>query len=127
MTEPEEIEQYEHQRSCPKCGSSIEDVYPRLPGRPRRWCSARCRRSASEERRAAAAGAIAKEYIQVEVPLDEHVRAVLASPTACRRVVRDLRERHDAGKLDDARWSAVANELERDRSHTRPTLRWGAQ
>jgi hypothetical protein len=63
----------------------------------------------------------------MDVSLDDHVFAVLASPAACRRVLRDLRERHDAGKLDDARWSPVANELERDRSPTRPTLRWGAR
>jgi len=105
----------------------MADVYPRLPGRPRRWCSAKCRRAASEERRAAAAGAIATEFVQLDVSIDNHVLAVLASPAACRRVLRDLRERHDAGKLDDARWSPVANELERDRSHTRPTLRWGAR
>ena len=124
MTKLDEIE---HQRSCPRCGSSIADVYPRLPGRPRRWCSAKCRRAASEERRAAAAGAIATKFVQIDASLDDHVLAVLASPAACRRVLRDLRERHDAGKLDDARWSPVANELERDRSRTRPTLRWGAR
>ena len=91
----------------------------------RRWCSAKCRRSASEERRAAAACAIATEYVQVEVSLDEHLRAVLASPAACRRVIRDLRERYDAGTLSDARWSPVAEELQRTRPHPRPTTRWG--
>ena len=121
------IEQHEPVRSCPRCGEIIVDVLPRSPGRPRRWCSAKCRRSASEERRAAAAGAIATRYVQVEVSLDEHVQAVLASPAACRRVLRDLRERSDAGKLADARWSPVAEELQRTRPQPRPTVRWGTR
>ena len=127
MTEPDEDEQSEHQRSCPRCGSPIVDVFPRLPGRPRRWCSAKCRRAASEERRAAAAGAIATEYIEVDVSLDDHVQTVLESPAACRRILRDLRERHDAGELDDARWTPVADELQRTRPQPRPALRWGVR
>lgn len=126
MTEPDEIKPLEPQRSCPRCGSSIAEVYPRLPGRPRRWCSAKCRRAASEERRAAAAGAIAIEYISIDVSLEDHVKAVLTSPAACRRIARTLRERHEGGELDDARWSPVADELERTRTHMRPTLRWGS-
>lgn len=126
MIESDDNDQSEGQRSCPRCGITIVDVFPRLPGRPKRWCSAKCRRAAYEERRAAAAGAIAIEYVPVDVPLEDHVTAVLTSPAACRRVVRDLRERHDAGELDDARWSPVADELRRTRPHVRPTLRWGA-
>lgn len=122
MTQPSEPK-----RSCPRCGEAIAEVLPRLPGRPRRWCSAQCRRAASEERRAAAAGAIATQYVQVDVSLDDHVQAVLASPAACRRIVRDLRERYDAGKLSDARWSPVSDELQRTRPQPRPTVRWGAR
>ncbi|WP_457190524.1 hypothetical protein [Nocardioides sp. P5_E3] len=117
----------ERPRSCPRCGEAIVDVFPRLPGRPRRWCSSKCRRSASEERRAAAAGAIATRYVQADVTLDDHVRAVLASPSACRRVLRDLRERSEAGKLGDARWSSVAEELQRTRPQPRPAVRWGSR
>jgi hypothetical protein len=40
-----------------------------------------------------AAGATATEYVQADVSLDDHVQAVLASPAACRRVLRDLRKR----------------------------------
>jgi hypothetical protein len=123
----EEKERAEPVRSCPRCGETIVDVLPRLPGRPRRWCSAQCRRAASEERRAAATGAIATQYVQVDVSLDDHVQAVLASPAACRRIVRDLRERYDAGKLSDARWSPVSDELQRTRPQPRPTVRWGAR
>ncbi|MFC7362472.1 hypothetical protein [Nocardioides astragali] len=125
MTEANE--QNEPKRSCPRCGEPIVDVLPRLPGRPRRWCSAKCRRAASEERRAAAAGAIATQYVQVDLSLDDHVQAVLVSPAACRRVLRDLRERYDAGELGDARWSPVADELQRTRPQPRPTVRWGAR
>ena len=114
-------------RSCPRCGERIIEVRPRLPGRPKRWCSATCRRAASEERRAAAAGAIATKYVQIDISLDDHVAAVLASPAACRRVIRDLGERYHAGKLDDARWSSVAEELHRSRPHNRPTLQWGGR
>ena len=122
MTQPSELT-----RSCPRCGETIVELLPRLPGRPRQWCSAKCRRSASEERRAAAAGAIATEYVQVDVSLDDHVQAVLASPAACRRVLRDLRQRSDAGMLVEARWSPVAEELQRTRPQPRPTVRWGAR
>lgn len=86
-----------------------------------------CRRSASEERRAAAAAAIATHYVQVDVSLDDHVQAVLASPAACRRIVRDLREKYDDGQLSDARWSPVAEELQRSRPRPRPTVRWGVR
>ena len=121
----DQAQQNEPERSCPRCGETIVDVFPRLPGRPRRWCSAKCRRSASEERRAAAAGAIVTHYVQVDVSLDDHVKAVLASPAACRRVLRDLSERYDAGKLDDGRWSSVAEEIQRTRPQPRRALRWG--
>ena len=124
---PEVTAEDDIQRSCPRCGESIQDVRPKSAGRPRRWCSANCRRAASEERRAAAAGAIATKYVQADVSLDDHVQAVLASPAACRRIVRDLRERYDAGMLSDARWSPVAEELQRTRSLPRPTIRWGAR
>ncbi len=100
---------------------------PRPAGRPRRWCSPRCRRAASEERRAAANGAIAVDYVRIEVSLDENVRAVLDSPAACRRVLRDVRERAEAGQLQDARWSSVQAELERLRPKTRSTMRWGSR
>lgn len=125
MTEANEQDQ--PKRSCPRCEESIVEVLPRPPGRPRRWCAAKCRRAASEERRAAAAGAIATQYVQVDLSLDDHVQAVLASPAACRRIVRDLREKYDAGKLDDARWSPVAEELQHTCPPPRPTARWGAR
>ena len=115
------------ERSCPRCGAIIHEVWPRPAGRPRRWCSPRCRRAASEERRAAANGAIAVEYLQVERTLDDQVRAVLESPAACRRIIRDLRERAENGQLSDARWSSVEAELLRVQPARPSQLRWGAR
>lgn len=114
-------------RTCPRCGAIIHEVWPRPAGRPRRWCSPRCRRAASEERRAAANGAIAVEYVRVEQTLDDQVRAVLESPAACRRIVRDLLERAENGQLSDARWSSVEAELQRVKPARPPQLRWGAR
>lgn len=113
------------EETCPRCGTSFYESLPRKPGRPRRWCSQACRRAASEERRAAANGAIAVEHVPVAVSLDEHVRAVLDSPAACRRVLRGVRERAKAGLLQDARWSSVQSEIDRFQLKPRPQLRWG--
>ncbi len=63
----------------------------------------------------------------MEVSIDEHVRAVLDSPAACRRVLRDVRERSEAGLLDDARWSSVQSEVERFQPAPRTHLRWGGR
>jgi endogenous inhibitor of DNA gyrase (YacG/DUF329 family) len=112
-------------RACPRCGQLIyETTSPRRPGRPRRWCSARCRRAASEERRAADSGAIAIRYVETEVSIEAHVEAVLDSPAACRRVLRELGERAAGGQLKHARWGSVLTELQRlrqpaDRSRNR--------
>lgn len=61
-------------RRWPDAALGAAPFYPaRGVGRPREWCSQRCRRAAYEERRAAANGAIAIE--QVEPP--NRGRAVL--------------------------------------------------
>ena len=88
-------------------------------GRPQQWCSQACRRAIYEERRAAKNGAIAIEYVEraaPEITLNDHVAAVLGSPTACRNVLRQLRARHGNGELADAKWSSVSDELERLRT-----------
>jgi len=102
-------------RACPRCGQAIYETSPRRPGRPKRWCSARCRRAASEELRAADIGAIGIRYVETEkeVSIEDHVRAVLDSPAACRRVLREVWERAARGHLVDARWSSVLADLER--------------
>ncbi|WP_447646181.1 hypothetical protein [Nocardioides zeae] len=48
-----------------------------------------------------------------EPSLDDHVDAVLASPAACRRIVRQISEWMLEGRLDEARWESVAGELVR--------------
>lgn len=47
------------------------------------------------------------------VPMEQHVGAVLQSPAACRRVLRQLGEWAGDGSLDDAKWSSVVDEITR--------------
>ena len=101
------------EKKCPRCGKTFFVSDRPKPGRPRRWCSRQCRRLASEERRAAQNGNDAITYIKQEASLDEHVRAVLASPAASRRVLRTIAEREDRRELLDAKWTSVADELTR--------------
>lgn len=108
-------------RPCLRCGRPI--VSCPKPGRPRKWCSAKCRRLASEERRAAESGLLAVEEVEKKVTLDDHLRAVLDSPAACRRVLRRVGEWSASGELGDAKWSSVADELERLRHRALPR-RW---
>lgn len=112
------------ERPCPRCGRIIYEPERRRPGRPKRWCSRECRRAASEERRAAASGATAIKYIEPEVSLDEHVRAVLKSPAACRRVLRRIGDLDRSEQLRDGKWGSVASELERLRSLPIRQTRW---
>lgn len=110
-------------KNCPRCGRPFQVSDHPKTGRPRRWCSSACRRLASEERRAAEAGHTAVTFIKETASLDEHVRAVLDSPSASRRVLRELTGRETRGDLDDAKWSSVADELARIRRPSLPT-RW---
>lgn len=110
-------------QECPRCGKPFVVSTEPKPGRPRRWCSQSCRRLASEERRAAEGGGNAVTYIKEPISLDEHVRAVLDSPGACRRVLRGLADRESRRELADAKWSGVADELARLRRAGQPP-RW---
>jgi len=111
------------EKSCPRCGRPFLVTDRPKAGRPRRWCSSACRRLASEERRAAEAGHIAVTFIKEATSLDEHVHAVLDSPGACRRILRELADRDARGAFKEAKWSSVADELERLR-RPRPSTRW---
>lgn len=110
-------------KSCPRCGKPFQVSNAPKAGRPRRWCSSACRRLASEERRAAEAGHVAITFIKEASGLNEHVRAVLDSPSACRRILRELSDRDTRGELHDAKWSSVADALARLRRPSLPT-RW---
>ncbi len=110
-------------KNCPRCGQPFAvPTHPR-PGRPRRWCSQACRRLASEERRAAETGGNAITYVKEPISLDAHVRAVLDSPGACKRVLRTIADRDARRELTDAKWSSVADELTRLRRAGQPS-RW---
>ena len=96
-------------RVCARCGAPLEA--PARPGRPRRWCSQRCRRAAYEERKAAAGGVVAVRVVEleraVEKPpvkptVDEAIKIVLASPRAWRAVLAELTRRAHEGAFD--RW-----------------------
>lgn len=110
-------------KACARCGRPFQlSDHPKV-GRPRRWCSSACRRLASEERRAAEAGHTAVTFIKEAPSLDDQVRAVMGSPSACRRILRELSDRDSRGALDDAKWSSVADELARLRRPSPPS-RW---
>lgn len=101
------------EQACPRCGRPFFVSDRPKAGRPRRWCSGACRRLASEERRAAQAGHGAITYVTEPVSIERHVSAVLDSPSACRRVLRELNDRSARGELMDAKWSSVADEIAR--------------
>lgn len=95
---------------CPRCGRPIP---VRPTGRPARWCSQRCRRAAYEERRAAAAGAIAVDVVKtvttIEHGLDECVKRVQASPVAARKVLTHLTKLLAEGGLRDPKWTSTVD------------------
>jgi endogenous inhibitor of DNA gyrase (YacG/DUF329 family) len=95
---------------CPRCGGPVP---VRATGRPASWCSQRCRRAAYEERRAAAAGAIAVEVVETvtttEHGLDECVRRVRASPVAARRVLTHLTRLVAEDGLRNPKWGSTVD------------------
>lgn len=101
------------QGTCLRCGMPW---VARPSGRPRKWCSQVCRRAAYEERRAAAAGAIAVREVEVSTVTDHDlstcVKNVADSPTAVKRLLRSLSE---LGRLRDVatglRWEPARKEL----------------
>lgn len=109
-------------RECPRCGRLVEGLGR---GRPPVWCSQRCRRSAYEERRAAAAGAIAVQVVEREMVVErvntrlreptvqECVQRVLASPRACREVVNGLAVLAEAGGMDSGGHTATVTAVRR--------------
>jgi endogenous inhibitor of DNA gyrase (YacG/DUF329 family) len=99
--------------TCPRCGTPWVGS---PSGRRRKWCSQACRRAAYEERRAAAAGAIAVREVDVSTVTDHDlstcVNNVADSPTAVRRLLRSL---CDADRLEDLatelRWESARKGL----------------
>lgn len=102
------------QRSaCPRCGGVVE-----YSGRGRRpvWCSQVCRQEAYETRRAARENGhpvevIVRERNPATLTLDEHVRAVLASPTAIVKVMQGVGHLRRSGGLAQPKWQRLNNYL----------------
>jgi hypothetical protein len=97
--------------TCLRCGAAW---LGRPGGRPRKWCSQQCRRAAYEERRAAAAGAIAIREVTRQRPDEDHGLTTCAlrvadSPAACRRVIRSLDKLVRA--RSDPQWSSIREQL----------------
>ncbi|MGI8793287.1 MAG: hypothetical protein ACR2H3_08940 [Acidimicrobiales bacterium] len=94
---------------CPQCSGAVVQSGR---GRPAVYCSTECRRSAYEIRKIEHTGRVPiKVVTQVEaappVTLDQHVVAVLAAPSACRRVLKELDRMAGDGALGDPRWRGV--------------------
>ena len=101
------------QGTCLRCGTPWVG---RPSGRPRKWCSQACRRAAYEERRAAAAGAIAVREVEVAKVTDHDlstcVNNVADSPTAVKRLLRSLGESSRLGDVArELRWEPTKKEL----------------
>jgi hypothetical protein len=99
---------------CPRCGAPLRKSGL---GRPPKWCSQTCRRAAYEERRAAARGVLAIEFVQPiavarDHDLSECVVRVVASPAACRRVLQALTELARHGDLlREPRWQSTVDAI----------------
>ena len=101
------------QGTCLRCGAPWVG---RPSGRPRKWCSQACRRAAYEERRAAAAGAIAVREVEVTKVTDHDlstcVKNLANSPTAVKRLLRSLGESSRLGDVArELRWEPAKKEL----------------
>jgi hypothetical protein len=96
---------------CPRCGTQTT---AKARGRPRPWCSDRCRKLASEEHRAAARGAIGLEIrdwiIERRIPEVVHrppsitasIALLLADVAASKKVLNTLARRDKRDQLDRA-------------------------
>lgn len=102
------------QRSaCPRCGGVVEYF-----GRGRRpvWCSQVCRQEAYETRRAARENdhpieVVVRERDPQSLTLEEHVRAVLDSPTAIVKVMQGVGQLRRSGQLEQPKWQRLNNYL----------------
>lgn len=86
-------------------------------GRTRVWCSGRCRKAAYEARRSGRSGAfrvkVVERVVVQEHDLTECVARVAVSPSACRRVLHELRQLvSERALLDDLKWQPVLRAYE---------------
>lgn len=87
-------------------------------GRGRRpvWCSQVCRQEAYETRRAARENdhpveVVVRERDPHTLTLEEHVRAVLDSPTAIVKVMQGVGQLRRSGQLAHPKWQRLTNYL----------------
>lgn len=90
---------------------------PAPVGRTRLWCSDRCRKAVYEARRSGRSGAFSVKVVErvvvQEHDLTECVARVAVSPSACRRVLHELRSlASDRTLLDDLKWQPVMRSYE---------------
>ncbi len=102
-------------QTCPRCGIAVVN---RIRGRPRIWCTDRCRKLASEEHRAAERGAIGlqvhdrivekrvREVVRTPPSMTEAIEKVLGNREAVRTVLATLVHRQQQGK-----WSSYDRKL----------------
>jgi len=96
---------------CPRCGT---ETTTKARGRPRRWCSDRCRKLASEEHRAAARGAVGleirdrvierriSEVVYRAPSISSSIALLLADVAASKKVLNTLARRVKRDQLDRA-------------------------
>jgi len=96
---------------CPRCGA---ETTAKARGRPRRWCSDRCRKLASEEHRAATRGVIGSEIrdriierrvseVVYRAPsISSSIALLLADVAASKKVLNTLARRVKRDQLDRA-------------------------
>ncbi len=96
---------------CPRCGT---ETTAKTRGRPRRWCSDRCRKLASEEHRAAARGVIGleirdriierrvSEVVYRPPSISSSIALLLADVAASKKVLNTLARRVKRDQLDRA-------------------------
>jgi len=96
---------------CPRCGAATT---AKARGRPRRWCSDRCRKLASEEHRAATRGAVGleirdriierrvSEVVHRAPSISSSIALLLADVAASKKVLNTLARRVKRDQLDRA-------------------------
>ncbi len=96
---------------CPRCGAATAS---KARGRPRRWCSDRCRKLASEEHRAARRGVIGleirdrlierrdSEVVYRAPSISSSIAPLLADVAASKKVLNTLARRVKRDQLDRA-------------------------
>lgn len=106
-------------RVCAQCGGPFPEPLSRR-GRPRVWCSVRCRRDSSAARRAAERGARPVEVVTVatertryaSVPVRDLARAIKETPSLAVELAETLRQITEDAAYDRALTQSIADALD---------------